>query len=69
MHETTTTTPLLLVIIRIKLHFCTENKTSAAETCQFARILNKTVQGQCATPCTTLFNPYYYEIINYVYSV
>ena len=33
------------------------------------RIYNKTVQGQCATPCTTLVNPYYYEMINHVCSV
>ena len=30
---------------------------------------NKTVQGQCATPCTNLVNPYDYETINHVYSV
>ena len=31
--------------------------------------LNKIVQGQCATPCTTLVNPYNYERIKRLFCI
>ena len=59
----------LLDSVQYSYEYCAQSEIDVSRKLRLKILKYKTVQGQCATPCTTLANPYHYEIINHVYSV